>query len=285
MRLSKFLTILAVALTAAVSSTATAQLQPKSGIEPHLFDRTGRDRDQVVTQVRTLATQSGLYCTQTATNAVAPAVVSTSLLTNVAGYMVSSVGAASLTGWTITTSIAPMAYAGKVQVHISDGGSASTPICQYLQICGDLWNGSPYCETTDGTGASTTIVGETVTRITAASFSRITRVRLASCSSVDVGDTLFIRQSNHIAFKYRISATPTNDVLSVCAYQQMPTTALNAAMRCVPASQLAIDSSLIGNSVNILDADFRVGASFNQCLPENSTIQIWYRATPYGTTY
>ena len=273
-----------MALAVSVGSTATAQLQPKTGIEPKLFDRTARDREQVVPQVRTLATQSGLYCTQTATNAAAPAVISTTLLTNVAGYMVSAVGAASLTGWTITTSIAPMAYAGKVQVHISDTAGDTAPLCQYLQVCGDLWNGSSYCETADGTG-STTIVGEAVTRITAASFSRITRVRLGSCSGVDADDTLFVRQSNHVALKYRISSTPTRDVVSVCAYQHMPTTAANAAMRCVPASQLSIDSSLIGNSVNILDADFRVGASLNQCLPENSTIQVWYRASPTVTTY
>lgn len=285
MRLSKFLTTLAVVLTAAFSSTATAQLQPKTGIEPKLFDRTARDREQVVPQVRTLATQSTTYCTQTATNAAAPAVISSMLLTNVAGYMVSSVGAASLTGWTITTSIAPMSYAGKVQVHISDTSGDTAPLCQYLQICGDLWNGSPYCETADGTSASTTIVGETVARITAASFSRITRVRLASCSGVDADDTLFVKQSNHVALKYRISATPTNDIVSVCAYQHMPTTTANAAMRCVPASQLSIDSSLIGNSVNILDADFRVGASLNQCPPENSTIAVWFRASPNATTY
>lgn len=285
MRLSKFLTIAAVALAAAASSTATAQLQPKTGIEPKLFDRTARDRDQVVTQVRTLATQSGLYCTQTATNAAAPAVISTSLLTNVAGYMVSAVGAASLTGWTITTSIAPMAYAGKVQVHISDTAGDTTPACQYVQICGDLWNGSPKCDTFDGTSVSGTQVGETVTLLSSSSFSRITRLRLSSCSGVDADDTLFVKQTPHIALKYRISSTPTTDVLSVCGYQQMPTTTANAAMRCVPASQLSFDTSLAANSVNILDADFRVGASLNQCLPENSTIQVWYRASPNATTY
>lgn len=285
MRLSKFLTIAAVALAAAVSSTAAAQLQPKTGIEPKLFDRTGRDREQVIPQVRTLATQSTTYCTQTATNAAAPAVISTSLLTNVAGYMVSAVGAASLTGWTITTSIAPMAYAGKVQVHISDTAGDTAPLCQYVQLCGELWNGSVDCEEYNGTASSATQVGETVTLLSAGSYSRITRLRLASCSGVDADDTLFVKQTPHIALKYRISNTPTRDVLSVCAYQHMPTTTANAAMRCVPASQLSFDTSLIANSVNILDADFRVGASLNQCPPENSTIQVWYRASPNVTTY
>lgn len=285
MRLSKFLTIAAVALAAAASSTATAQLQPKTGIEPKLFDRTARDREQIVPQVRTLATQSTTYCVQTATAAVAPAVISTSLLTNVAGYMISAVGSASLTGWTITTSIAPMSYAGKVQIHLADLGAGSTPACQYVQLCGELWNGSPKCETYDGTGSSATQVGETVTLLSAGSYSRITRLRLASCSSVDASDTIYVKQTPHIALKYRISGTPANDVLSVCAYQHMPTTTANAAMRCVPASQLSFDTSLAANSVNILDADFRVGASLNQCPPENSMIKVWFRASPNATTY
>ena len=74
MRLSKFLTILAVALAASVSSTATAQNQPKTGIEPKLFDRTARLEPYAIPVVRTLPSAAG-SCTLTATQAAASPLV------------------------------------------------------------------------------------------------------------------------------------------------------------------------------------------------------------------
>ena len=275
----------ALAAILATAAPAYAQLQPSTGIEPKLLDRTGRFQAYTIPQVRTLAAQTGVLCTATSTAlTTVPAVISTTLKANVAGYMVSSAGSASLTGWTVTTSIAPMEYFGKVQVLIADVSGDTTPACRYAEICGDLWNGSSKCEYHNGINTGTTQVGETTWLTSDYGWSRLTRVRVAECTSTDADDVLLVRQTPNISLPRRLSQTPgTTDVLSVCASNFVGSAA--GSIRCVSPSLLSFDTDLEANSVNILDADFRMGAGLTSCPPENSPIQVNYRASPVARTY
>ena len=277
MRLFKFF-IVSVLLASAQVAVAALPTQTKNGAQVSTFDRIGRFDPYVVPQVRTLANGNASQCTVTSTAITTiPAVVSTTLLANVAGFFVSSAGAASLTGWTLTTSIAPMAYSGKVQVGISDVSGDTTPSCRYVELCGDLWNGSQDCEYHNGIASGTAQVGETNFMVSTYSWQRLTRVRVAECTSVDADDVLFVRQTGHIALPRRISSVPaTQDVLSVCASTYAGSSA--AAIRCVAPSLLSFDTSLKANSVFVVDADFRAGSSLAGCPPENSTIQVRYFA-------
>lgn len=284
MRLFKTLPLLA-SLVVSQAAFAALPTQVKDGTEIKQLDRIGRFDPYVIPQVRTLANGNASQCTVTSTAITSiPVAISTTLKASMAGFFVSSVGAASLTGWTITTSIAPMFYSGKVQVGISDAGGGSAPTCRYVELCGDLWNGSYYCEIHNGINSGTAQVGEANFMTSDSSFSRLTRVRVAECTSVDSNDVVFVRQTGHIALPRRISSSPsTQDVLSVCFSTYSGSSASGA--RCVDPSLLSFDTTFRANSVNIVDADFRAGSSLAGCPPENSTFQIRYFASPRAQAY
>lgn len=275
MRLSKFLTILAVALAASVSSTATAQLQPKTGIEPKLFDRTARTITEFYPSVRTLST-AGL-CTITSTNGTLLP-ISATRRGGPYGYIVSN-AEASITGMTVTTSIAAMAYAGKVQIGIMDQSSDTTPICSGYRICGDLWNGQPKCE--EVVAGPSTVLSESTRVISTYAYSRITSARVSSCSGWDADDALIVRSTPHLAMNYRIGGSAsTVDMLSVCVTHLLAGTGV---LHCATPSQLSVDTA--ANTVNVLDDAFSMGSDGTSCPQDRSSFTIKYRASPNATTY
>jgi hypothetical protein len=264
-----------------LAQTATAQLQPASGLEPKMLDRTGRTVNEVFPYVRTLATTS---CVQTATvTAAVPYATTTTQRTNVHGYIIGFAPGVAPTGITITTSIAPMMYASKVQIAISDVSGDTVPVCRGYEIRGDGWNGQSQVEIVPF--STTTVLSETVWPISSKSWSRITYFRLTGCDSMDADDLVMVRQTAQVALNWRVGPTPgTYDVLSVCLTSiGAGATAVNS--RCALPSAFSYDTDIDANTINLLDLDFRLGAAGQTCPTDGSSFLIKYRANPGVRTY
>ena len=281
-RTSLFLTRFFFPIVLAIApAVALAQLQPRGGLEPKMLDRTGRTRTEYFQGVRTLTTGASVdgACTITSTQpaSIAAHRISSSVRTGHFGYIVNQLPGASITSADITTAIAPLPYAAKIQIVISDLGSGSTPACTAYRIEGDLWNGSPDFE------QLTTALSESARPTSAKSWSRVTRVYLTGCSGFDASDALFVRVTGNIALGWRVGTTPgTYDVLSVCMPRlQAGTTQL----ACVSPSLLSFDTSLTANTVNVVDTDFALGTTQNGCPPDLSDFVVKYRANPGAVTY
>lgn len=278
---SRFLPTLTLLSAIAFPALAQAPLQPKTGLEPKLFDRTGRTITEHFPYVRTLATTS---CVETATVVAAiPRATSATQRVNIHGYIVGFAPGLSTTGITLTTSIAPMNYAGKVRIGITDVSNDTRPACLSYRIDGDSWNGTPQSETVVST--SSVAISETIHPTTSKSWSRITRVRLAGCNEFDADDLVHIRHTAQVALRYRVStAAATSDVISVCL-DNIGTGGSAANSRCAHPSSISFDTDVDANTVNFLDTDLGPGAALLTCPTDGSSFFIKYRASPYAVTY
>jgi hypothetical protein len=273
---------LLITLAIVIPTAAHPQLQVKTGMEPKLFDRTARTLTEDFHRVRTNATTS---CVETATvTAAVPLATSATQRVNVRGYIVGQAVGGSVTGITLTTSIAPMMYAGKVQLAFSDVSGDTVPVCGGYEIRGDSWNGAPQTEIVNAV-ANVAVVSETLWPISSKSWSRITYVRLSSCGSTDADDLFMVRQTAHVALRYKISTNvTTTDALAVCL-DNIGAGASLANGRCAYPSSLSWDTDADANTVNLLDVDLGPGASVQTCPTDGSAFYVKYRASPSAITY
>jgi hypothetical protein len=271
------------AFLVALTFPATAQ---DLGVSSLQLNAVERHNVEVFPMVRTLGNGATIsvastVCAVTSTVGAPPRTISASARTNIAGYLASQAAAGVVTTWSVeSTAIAPMAYAGKVQVGIYDASADTTPTCSGVELYGQTWDGRIVRETSAAAG----IAEATNTRyLSTKSYRRLLRVTLSGCAGVDADDQLLVRQTPHIALSRKVQNSAASggipekrDVDSICYIPSSGTA--NLAIHCMHPLDVSFDGSSDANTFNIFDTDVAIGAAFNSCPGENGTWVVKYNA-------
>ncbi len=257
--MKKILLTLALLLGGLVPQFASAQ-GAGSGIEPRMFDRSGRTFVYEIPD-------ANMYGTSTGSVTRAASALGTRGLVMTTGAQ----AMANISHITQTSSLAALPYPANLRVAIFDSGSDNTISCSRLVFGGLDWKGTPVTETL-------TSLVETTVQTTTTTFSRLTSLAVTGCNGFGTSDQLQVYIGYKVGLPWRIQKA--SDILSVC-YRYPGAT--NNVSHCTSATPVtgapAIKTTVArktpsANGVNIRDIGTNGGFAL-----DHSNIWVYFTAS------